>query len=724
MKVLLVIPPFYQPNSLYPSVSWLNGFLRYHGYASDIEDLSLNVLLTVFSREGLQEIFQEAESNRGYAKDPSLRRIAGLQDQYLDIIETVIRFLQGKDQHLAYRLVHTPMLPVGPLSEQLPEYEEKFGELGVLDRAKYLSSLVIEELSYFIQKTISPHFGLTRYAEHISLSPPVFDPIEQLLTSPPDLIARWIFRLTIEMVHRHQPDVVGFSIPFPGNVPGMFLSAKTIKAHFPDIQIIVGGGYANTELRKVKDPRIFRYIDYLCLDDGELPLISILNSLRRQSDGPYVRTFLKDSRSGEIVYRDDHHEKHIPFHQLPGPDYGSLDLTRYFTVTDSLNPMHRLWSDGFWNKIILAHGCYWHRCTFCDTSLDYIRRYQPARARTIVEWMDNLFRRSGKSGFHFVDEAAPPSLLRDVSLELLRNKHHFSWWGNIRFEKSFTADLTRLMAHAGCIAVTGGLELAHDRLLKLINKGVSVDQVAVVCRNFQLAGIMTHAYLMYGFPTQTEQELIDSLEIVRQFFELGLIQSAYWHRFALTAHAPALSMASELRIKVLSSLDNPFATNDLLYEDPLAHIYDQYAGGLKKALYNFMHQIGIDWDVRKWFDFPVPRTSLSGKFIRNVLKKAPLWQNPSDRSVSVWLYGNPIIHRKRNRMQYEIHVPHGEACWEFPIPVGEWLREMLHRSQPSSSGHPTFLEWKQSFPYGEEKFQEFILSGEWRELRDIGLLFV
>lgn len=49
---------------------------------------------------------------------------------------------------------------------------------------------------------------------------------------------------------------------------------------------------------------------------------------------------------------------------------------------------------------------------------------------------------------------------------------------------------------------------------------------------------MVHAYLMYGFPTQTAQETIDSLEMVRQMFEQGIIQSGFWHQFAMTAHSP------------------------------------------------------------------------------------------------------------------------------------------------------------------------------------------
>jgi hypothetical protein len=73
--------------------------------------------------------------------------------------------------------------------------------------------------------------------------------------------------------------------------------------------------------------------------------------------------------------------------------------------------MHRLWTERPWIKLTLAHGCYWHRCAFCDTSLDYIRSYDPADAATIVGWMERAMADTGLCGFHFVDEAAPPALL-------------------------------------------------------------------------------------------------------------------------------------------------------------------------------------------------------------------------------------------------------------------------------------------------------------------------
>ena len=149
--------------------------------------------------------------------------------------------------------------------------------------------------------------------------------------------------------------------------------------------------------------------------------------------------------------------------------------------------MHSLWSDGRWNKLTMAHGCYWGKCTFCDISLDYISLYEPIAATILVDRMEQLIAQTGEQGFHFVDEAAPPALMRAVALEILKRKLTVTWWTNIRFEKNFTQDLCHLLKASGCIAVSGGLEVASDRLLKLIDKGVTVEQVAQVTRSFTAA---------------------------------------------------------------------------------------------------------------------------------------------------------------------------------------------------------------------------------------------
>jgi len=344
---------------------------------------------------------------------------------------------------------------------------------------------------------------------------------------------------------------------------------------------------------------VFDYFDYVTLDDGERPLLNLLTRLRG-GDAPLVRTYLR--KDGAVVLENDPKSHDFAQKDTGIPTYDGLPLEDYVSVMEMLNPMHRFWSDGRWNKITLAHGCYWKKCAFCDVSLDYIGRYDKPGTDLVMTRIRALIEETGETGFHLVDEAAPPAGMRSLATRLIDEKLAITWWGNIRFEKTFTPELCSLLAASGCVAVSGGLEVASDRLLELMKKGVTVDQVARVTRAFTDAGIMVHAYLMYGFPTQTTQDTVDALERVRQLFAAGCIQSAYWHRFAATAHSPIGLHPEKYGITLRPPPDIRFAHNDVEFHDPVGTDHDFLGGGLRKALYNYMHGVGLDEDVRMWFE--------------------------------------------------------------------------------------------------------------------------
>jgi radical SAM superfamily enzyme YgiQ (UPF0313 family) len=518
-------------------------------------------------------------------------------------VDPVVRFLQGRDPSVALRIVSRRFLPEGPrFAQAAPAGGGAFGELGVQDEAKHLASLYIDDLADVVRDGVDARFELARYAERLSASAPTFDGLAEALAAPPTLVDATLDELARAALAAHAPDLVGVTVPFPGNVYGALRIARAVKAARPETRVVLGGGYVNTELRGLADPRVFDFVDYITLDDGERPLLALIEHLLAGPGGaqPLLRTFVREG--GRVVLRTDPTLHDVPHGRTGAPTYAGLPLDRYVSLVEMPNPMHRLWSDGRWNKLTVAHGCYWKKCTFCDVGLDYIGRYETAPADELVDRIGALVRETGQTGFHFVDEAAPPAALRALARRLVERGVVITWWGNIRFEKTFTPELVELLARSGCIAVTGGLEVASDRLLDLMQKGVTVAQVARVARAFTDAGIMVHAYLMYGFPGETEQETVDALERVRQLFAEGCIQSAYWHRFAATTHSPIGQDPRRYGIRLLRAPKATFARNDLAFEDPVGCDHEFLGEGLRKALYNYMHGIGLDLDVRTWFD--------------------------------------------------------------------------------------------------------------------------
>ncbi len=630
MRVLSVIPPMTQLNTPYPSTAYLTGFLRSQNVDAVQEDLALSLVLRLLSATGLKEIRDRIETLPENKQTVNIRTFLKKFDQYLSTIDRVIAFLQGTDSTLAHRICSRNFLPEGSRFRSLDAYVGDddegsdplgwaFGMLGVNDRARHFATLYITDIADVIKDGIDPRFEFVRYAESLAQSQPTFDPLADALAAPMNLVDEILQDLAIQALSKHKPRLVLITVPFPGTVYAAFRIAQTIKSQDPSIITCLGGGFANTELRELSESRVFDFFDYVTLDDGERPLLALLEHLRdKRPQTNLVRTFLRNSETRTVEYIN-FSEPDVPFADVGTPTWDGLPIDRYLSTLDMLNPMHRLWSDGRWNKLTVAHGCYWKKCSFCDVTLDYISRYDTVAAETLVDRIETIIAETGQTGFHFVDEAAPLRGLKTLAEELIRRRIEISWWGNIRFEKSFTPELCQLLARSGCIAISGGLEVASDRLLNLMKKGVSVEQVARVTRSFSDAGILVHAYLMYGFPTQTVQDTVDALEYVRQLFDEGCIQSGFFHRFTCTVHSPVGKNPEEYGVKLIPLPPITFAKNDIGFIDPTGVDHDSLGKALNKALYNFMHGIAMEQDVRNWFRGKVPRPRVPRNFIARAL---------------------------------------------------------------------------------------------------------
>lgn len=729
-KILFITPPFTQLNTPYPATAYLKGFLNTKSIPSHQCDLGIEVILALFSTNGLSSLFQDIESRNPELSDNAWR-IFNLRDEYIHTIDPVIAFLQNKNTALAHVICERSYLPEASRFAHTDDLDWAFGTMGLQDKAKHLATLYLEDLSDLIVEAVDPHFGFSRYAERLSSSANTFDEIHQSLLEPDSFIDRLTLTLLKQKIADYQPTVVAFSVPFPGNLYSALKCGQWLKKHHPAIPRVMGGGFPNTELRSLSDPRVFDFVDFITLDDGEATTLLLLEHLdgKRKAD-LLKRTFRRVN--GEVIYCDGATERDISQSDVGVPDYSDLPLHQYLSVIEIANPMHRLWNDGRWNKLTLAHGCYWGRCTFCDTSLDYIKRYEPSSVQLLVDRMEQLIKQTGQIGFHFVDEAAPPALMRALALEIIRRKLSVVWWTNIRFEKSFSYDLCQLLRASGCIAVSGGLEVASDRLLGMINKGVSLTKVAKVTDNFTQAGIMVHAYLMYGFPTQTAQETIDSLEVVRQLFEAGVIQSGFWHQFAMTAHSPVGLHPEKFNVKIENKTVGTFANNDLVHSDPSGCQHELFSEGLKASLYNYMHAIGFDLPLQEWFDFKVPHTKVNPHFIEQAIESQE-YQPVSSSASIVWIGGKATIDyfsKKKKKRSYPMAQlrfsnKHSEVSIQLKEQEGKWLMAQLPSLAVANTSLPTFEELQTSFE--EETGEDFILfwnSKPMMSLRKNGLLML
>jgi radical SAM superfamily enzyme YgiQ (UPF0313 family) len=730
-RVLLVIPPLTQLNTPYPSTAYLTGFLSARGYEVAQADVGIEMVLALFSRAGLAQVFDRLHE-KPEAMPAEARQMLALERAYLDSIDAVVQFLQGNDPTLAPRICRGGFLPRGPRFESLADLERAFGALGTTDRARYLATLYLEDLADLVRATVAPQFGLSRYAEHVGLSATSFDPIARALDAPPSVTDELMLEALWRHVEATDPTLIGLTVPFPGNLYGALRIAQAVKARRPSVRVALGGGYVNTELRRLEDARLFDLVDYATLDDGERPLLCLVEHLSGKRDEAELRrTYLRaGGRRGRVIWRDGAREPEFGQAELGTPTYRGLPMTRYLSVMEILNPMHRLWSDGRWNKLTVAHGCYWKQCTFCDVGLDYIGRYETSPSEVLADRIEALIAETGQSGFHFVDEAPPPAGLKCLALALLERSLTITWWGNIRFEQAFTPDLCRLLAASGCIAVSGGLEAASDRLLAVMKKGITVSQAARVSAAFAEAGIMVHAYLMYGFPGETVAETVESLERVRQLFAHGLIQSAFWHRFVATAHSPIGLDPAAHGIRITGPTFGGFAENDLMHEDPVGGDTAWLGDGLRKAVFHYMHGARRKADVRSWFDRPVPKPRVPPDLIARASASRPGKDDPEAVRRLVWIGGNPVVEPFTGRQRCVILPNRTEdAVVRIPSDLATWLVDLVHAATPTrdkrGEGYPLLEDVRANFHLGGPRgFDTLLRSVAWKKARKAGLLLV
>lgn len=610
LDILLITPPFIQMNCPYPATTMLKSFLETKGFSAEQCDISLLTLLELFSKKGLITALKNIQT-----KKQSKNAVAFLKNKesYIQNIDTVISFLQGLNPDFE-KAILANKLPNGERyhiqHHSLPDFENFPSQ-----KAEFLASIFVEEIGDFLAENVDSRFGFSRYAEQIVLQNVSFKKIQKAILRD-TVITDIMLKILDKELKEKNPKLIGFTIPFPGNFIMALKAAFFVKEKYPHIKTAIGGGFINTELRELKEKQLFEIVDFVCLDDGELPLLQIIKQINGENV-PLKRTFLL--KNDEVLFMDDFPSEDFKHSELPAQNYHGLPLDKYFTITETSNPMHNLWSQGKWIKMMLSHGCYWHQCAFCDTSLDYIKRYSMADTEQLCDRMEILMKETGWNGFHFVDEAASPAVLRKLAECILKRNLKVRWWTNIRFEKAFTLELCKLLAKSGCIAVAGGIEVASDRLLQKMKKGVSIAQVTQTCSHFQQSGIMIHAYLMYGFPTQTAQETIDALEVVRQLFDHQLLQSAFWHRFTMTVHSPIGISPEKYGVRKIDLPPHHFLQNAVEHVDKKGCKHELYSFGLRKAIYNFMHQNGTDFPLETWFDFSIPKTKMNPNLIRKML---------------------------------------------------------------------------------------------------------
>ncbi len=689
MKAVTIIPPLVQLNAPYPSGAYLTSFFKSEGLDAVWADLSIELFYQIFCRKGLKRLFEisgaraleladRAEKDGDDNTAFNLRRYIATKSNWIEWIDFITAVLSGGGaREKEHQFLYSPFAPRGQRMEDFLAGIVDSGREPSVDDVRFLCSYALADLADYITAAFDPNFSLIRYAEHLTVDERSFSELEKELDSP---VLEHFYKPVLET----HPVIVGLdptisliciSIPFAGTFIPALYTARFLKQKYGDkVFICIGGGFVNTELRDAREPALGKYIDAISYDRGygsyhELIKLGTSNSLSLSGSLFKMRLFLKQGAAPKILdplwTSDELEEFEATVTPKIIPDYTDIDFTRYLRVCDDANSMHRLWTDGAWIKAYLAHGCYWHRCAFCDTNLDYVCGYKPVNTEALYDGLLKTAREKNIWGVHFVDEAMPPAALKKFALQNARAGNPLYFWGNIRFEKAFTKDFAAFLSYCGLGGVSAGIEVATGSGLKYINKGTDISSIINACAAFKEAGILIHAYMIYGFWYDTPQTIIDSMETLRQFFEAGLLDSSFWHKFVLTRNSTVYTEWKEGRQPDLQPIEAKggaqkgklFANNNLHFKGEGA--YEKFGRPLEAALDAWMHGQALEKKVTRWFDFALPSPTIPRDFVDRQIQKYE--KQNSERAQSLtpekvsglyWLGGTPVRAGKEYRWIY------------------------------------------------------------------------
>lgn len=660
MNVVIIQPPLVQLNTPYPSGAYLQSFFKQQNIQklSFVKwfDLSNSLFHEIFSKEGLTKLFQLSQQKALFLADQAekdgdentafnLRRYIIEQDKWITWIDTIKAILCDNGSLSGRELCHEFIFsPFSPRGNRMEKYLSDLQREVTIDDARFLASFALADLADFITIVYDSNFSLIRYAEHLATSEKDFSKFEQTTNSPilsvffEQVLQKFFLQLdnSLKDLGGNQKTLFCITVPFAGCFASTLACCKAIKQHYNNSIISIGGGYINTELRDTTEIKLADYIDFISYDRGYGSYIDLLtNDFSKENIEYYKTTYFNKDKL--ILSISENTEKYAKLSLIENeytrtifPDYSEIDFSLYPRLADDINPMHRIWSDGSWLKAYLAHGCYWHRCAFCDTSLDYVCKYLKIDTKKLYHALTEQAKQTGIYGIHFVDEASPPKSLIEFGLENCKTQNHrLTFWGNIRFEKTFTRDLADFLVYSGLTGVSGGIEIATGEGLKEVNKGTDFQSLISACASFKEAGILVHAYMIYGFYSETAQDLINSMETLRQLFANGLLDSAFWHKFVLTKHSTLFTEYKKGLHPKLKPIINTektwFAQNDIHFEGEQKS--NKYTLGLEIALQNWMHYQNLNKSVQSWFSFEMPKPTISKNYVENAIKTYEIQKN-------------------------------------------------------------------------------------------------
>lgn len=288
------------------------------------------------------------------------------------------------------------------------------------------------------------------------------------------------------------PALIGFSVMMVGQLYCFLALAKLIRSKDKQVKIIVGGTLISSGIDRLIAAR--KEVNYVIHGEGEKPLAGLLQNL----DDPSSVKGIVYKKEGSIV--DTGYDYIEDLVDSPWADLSDFDLDAYYSPETCI-------------PILSSRGCYWRKCAFCVHYHNYRDCYRVRPVRDIVEELA-FYVAGGIRYFNFVDEMIPAARFKQIGETIVELGLKINYYALAKPTRHFTQDVLESMSASGCKAILWGVESANQRVLDLMDKGTVVEDVAQVLELSHLAGIKNQVFVIIGFPTETLEELQDTLRFL------------------------------------------------------------------------------------------------------------------------------------------------------------------------------------------------------------------
>lgn len=502
MLTKLLFPPQWIPTQPYLSIPTLTAFLKANG--CDVEQVDLNVTFydNLLSRQSLRALYERAYS-KFQELDSKKELTSEFQKQYTALGSSMLfgEYII-KEVEEAKKILRN--------KEYFYNVEELFRAFRILELGLKLAS------SAYYPTNLTFHAYDMRFSCRSS---------KEVLAAVNDreenLFIDYFEKNTLSELLRDNPRLIGISIINTSQIiPGLTLAALIKRAN-EDIHINIGGSVFTRLIKEIsRNKELFSIIDSVIVHEGETPLLNLIGHLNKEFDIKDIPNLIYKEGSEIRINKISSEGEDV--NSLPTPSFEGIPLELYFSPEPVL-------------PVLSSRGCYWRRCTFCDHGYGYSGKYRPRDVELLYNDIKKLKNRYKTSFFTFQDEGVSPKLIGLLSDKIINDKLEISWLADSRFEAIFSSELCGKIADAGCKMIYFGLESANKRILASMDKGIEKENVLKICKHCTDAGIWTHLFLIFGFPTETMNEAKETMDFILQ--NKKIIRSVAFGSFQLTKHS-------------------------------------------------------------------------------------------------------------------------------------------------------------------------------------------